>query len=185
MGQNKEHAAEIILVDENDNPVGFETKLKAHEDGGKLHRAFSIFIFDAIGRMLLQRRAKGKYHFGGLWTNACCGHPKRGETLQDAARVRLRQEFGFEAELNGIFSFVYRASDAESGLSEYEFDHVFHGEFNGEPHPNPDEIDDWKWVDLAKLRADLEGNQHDYTPWFRIAVPQVIQNLPDTDRWCL
>ena len=182
VGQNTENAEEIILVDECDNPVGFETKLKAHENGGKLHRAFSIFIFDAAEKMLLQRRAKEKYHFGGLWTNACCSHPKRGETLQDAARAKLRQEFGFEVELNRIFSFVYRASDAESGLTEYEFDHVFHGEFNGEPRPNPDEIDDWKWVYLAELRADLEGNPHDYTPWFRIALPRVIQNLPDTDR---
>lgn len=185
MSQNKERTDQVILVDENDNPVGFETKLKAHEDGGKLHRAFSIFIFDAAGKMLLQRRAQGKYHFGGLWTNACCGHPKRGETLQDAARVRLRQEFGFEAELTRIFSFVYRASDTQSGLGEYEFDHVFHGEFNGEPRPNPDEIDDWKRVDLAELKADLEGNPHDYTPWFRIAVPQVIEYLSDTDRYHL
>jgi isopentenyl-diphosphate delta-isomerase len=184
VSQNEERPEQVILVDENDNPVGLETKLKAHEDGGKLHRAFSIFIFDSAGKMLLQRRAKGKYHFGGLWTNACCGHPKRGETLQDAARARLVQEFGFEAELNRIFSFVYRASDTQSGLSEYEFDHVFHGEFNGEPRPNPDEIDDWKWVDLVKLRADLKGNSHDYTPWFRMAVPQVMEYLSDTYR-CL
>ena len=174
-----ERGEEIILVDENDNPIGFETKLKAHENGGKLHRAFSIFVFDAAGRMLLQRRAEKKYHFGGLWTNACCGHPRKGERLEDAARVRLQQEFGFDTGVEEIFDFLYRTSDAKSGLTEYEFDHVFCGEFNGEPRPNPDEIDAWKWVDLAELLVDLKNNPHQYTPWFKIALPRVIENLPD------
>ncbi len=173
-----ERDEEVILVDDDDNPVGLETKLRAHEDGGKLHRAFSIFIFDRTGKMLLQRRARKKYHFGGLWTNACCSHPKRGEELPEAVRARLQQEFGFSTEMREIFSFVYRASDAQSGLTEHEFDHVFYGEFDGEPRPNPDEIEDWKWVDPAKLAADLQSNPHDYTPWFRIAVPRVIESLP-------
>ena len=171
---------EIVLVDEVDNPIGFEVKVRAHENGGKLHRAFSIFIFDAAGKMLLQRRAKRKYHFGGLWTNACCGHPRKGEMLQEAVRVRLRQEFGFEAKLEEIFSFLYRASDAGSGLTEHEFDHVFYGEFNGEPRPNPDEIEDWKWVGPAEILADLENNPQAYTPWFKIAVRRVIESLPDS-----
>ena len=122
---------EIILVDAADNQVGVETKLGAHENGGKLHRAFSIFIFDAAGRMLLQRRAKKKYHFGGLWTNACCGHPKVGEKLPSAAHTRLQQEFGFDTQLEETFSFLYRAFDADSGLTEHEFDYVFCGEYNG------------------------------------------------------
>ncbi len=171
---------EIVLVDQDDNPVGFETKSGAHEDGGKLHRAFSIFIFDAAGKMLLQRRAKRKYHFGGLWTNACCGHPRKGEMLQEAVHVRLQQEFGFDANLEEIFSFLYRASDTASGLTEHEFDHVFYGEFNGQPRPDPDEIDDWRWVGLAELLADLENNPQDYTPWFKIAVRRVIESLPDS-----
>ena len=178
MDRNK-RGEEIILVDENDNPIGFETKLEAHENGGKLHRAFSIFVFDAAGRMLLQRRAKKKYHFGGLWTNACCGHPRKGEKLEDAARVRLQEEFGFDTGVEEIFDFLYRASDAKSGLTEYEFDHVFCGEFNGEPRPNPDEIDDWKWVGLAELLVDLKNDPHQDTPWFKIALPRVIENLPD------
>ena len=177
MGRN-ERSEELILVDARDNPIGFETKLGAHENGGRLHRAFSIFVFDGSGRMLLQRRAKKKYHFGGLWTNACCGHPKRGEELRDAAQARLREEFGFRTETREVFSFVYRASDAQSGLTEYEFDHVFCGEFNGEPSPNPNEIDDWKWVDLAELLADLESNADAYTPWFKIATHQLIEHLP-------
>jgi len=168
---------ELILVDENDNPVGFETKLKAHENDGKLHRAFSVFVFDGAGRMLLQRRAKGKYHFAGLWTNACCSHPRKGEALQDAVHRRLLQEFGFDAELREIFSFIYRASDPESGLAEYEFDHVFCGEFDGEPRPNPGEIDEWKWVGIAELLTDLESNPQNYTPWFRVAVSRVIEKI--------
>ena len=175
----KERDEEIVLVDENDNPIGFETKLKAHENGGKLHRAFSVFVFDRTGKMLLQRRAKTKYHFGGLWSNACCGHPKQGEELRDAVGARLQQEFGFRTELKEIFDFIYRAPDAKSGLTEYEFDHVFYGEFNGEPRPNPDEIEDWRWIELAELLADLKNNPHDYTPWFRIATLRVIETLPD------
>jgi isopentenyl-diphosphate delta-isomerase len=174
-----EDREEVILVDENDNPIGLETKLRAHQNGGKLHRAFSIFIFDAAGKMLLQRRTKQKYHFGGHWTNACCGHPKKGEVLLDAAHVRLRQEFGFDTKLEEMFTFLYRASDVKTGLTEYEFDHVLCGEFNGKPRPNPDEIDDWKWIDLTALSVDLENNPERYTPWFRMAIHRVIENLPD------
>lgn len=174
----RDEREEIILVDERDNPIGFETKLRAHEDGGRLHRAFSVFIFDPAGRMLLQRRAAGKYHFGGLWTNACCSHPRRGEPLRGAARARLRQEFGFDAELRELFSFVYRAPDPESGLTEHEFDHVFYGEFDGEPRPDPREIDDWKWAGPEELLEDLERNPESYTPWFRIVARRVIESRP-------
>ena len=165
---------ELILVDEHDNPVGHETKLRAHQNGGKLHRAFSVFIFDAAGRMLVQRRAAGKYHFGGLWTNACCSHPRRGESTPEAARARLRQEFGFDAELREVFTFTYRATDPTSGLTEHEFDHVFVGRFDGEPRPNPDEIDGWEWVDPAELLADVRARPGRYTPWFGLAVERVL-----------
>jgi isopentenyl-diphosphate Delta-isomerase len=173
-----EDSQEIILVDENDGPIGFETKLRAHENGGKLHRAFSVFVFNAAGKLLLQRRAEEKYHFSGLWTNTCCSHPGKGEKLQDAVHRRLREEFGFDTVLEEAFSFIYRASDARSGLSEYEFDHVFFGQFDGEPRPDLDEIEDWKWVGLTELMVDLENNTHGYTPWFRIAIHQVIEKLP-------
>ena len=169
---------ELILVDDDDNPVGSETKLRAHENGGRLHRAFSVFVFDRAGRMLLQRRAEKKYHFGGLWTNACCGHPRKGEGLEDAVHRRLREEFGFDTDLTEMFSFVYRATDGKSGLTEHEFDHVFYGEFGGEPRPDPDEIDGWRWVHPARLVAHLEGNPHEYTPWFGIAAARVIEALP-------
>src|SRR5947208_8010195 len=97
-------ADQVILVDESDQPIGTAPKLAAHQDGGRLHRAFSVFIFDSAGRMLLQRRAPSKYHFGGLWTNACCSHPRVGQTLNESARARLLHEFGFETSLEERFS---------------------------------------------------------------------------------
>ena len=166
----------LILVDERDNPVGFETKLAAHRGGGKLHRAFSVFIFNGRGLMLLQRRAAGKYHFGGLWTNACCSHPRRGESTADAARARLRLEFGFDTPLQELFSFVYRAEDPASGLTEHEFDHVFRGTFDGTPRPNPDEIAEWKWVGPEELLADVKARPGDYTPWFKEVVERVLRH---------
>lgn len=177
--ERDERGEELILVDADDNPVGFETKLGAHEGGGKLHRAFSVFVFGRDGKMLLQRRAEKKYHFGGLWSNACCGHPKRGENLSDAARVRLEEEFGFTAEVEEVFSFVYQATDANSGLTEHEYDHVFYATFGGEPRPDPDEIGAWKWVDPAQLSDDLQSNPHEYTPWFVISAPLVIETPPN------
>jgi isopentenyl-diphosphate delta-isomerase len=165
---------ELILVDEQDNPVGYETKLRAHEAGGKLHRAFSVFIFNAAGQMLLQRRAATKYHFGGLWTNACCSHPRRGEDTLQAAHARLRHELGFDTELRELFSFVYRAPDPPSGLTEHEFDHVFVGAFDGTPQANPHEVGEWKWVDPKELLSDVRANPHAYTPWFSLVVARVL-----------
>jgi isopentenyl-diphosphate Delta-isomerase len=169
---------EIILVDDGDNPVGSASKLGAHLDGGRLHRAFSVFVFDPSGNMLLQRRARSKYHFGGLWTNACCGHPRPGEDTGAAARRRLDEEFGFETEIRELFQFTYLATDEASGLTEYELDHAFHGEFDGEPRPNPEEIEDWRWVRAEDLLADLAANPRIYTPWFRIAAERVLEVVP-------
>jgi isopentenyl-diphosphate delta-isomerase len=168
-----ENEDELILVDENDCCIGSLPKRQAHEAGGILHRAFSIFIFDNQQRMLLQLRGENKYHFGGRWTNACCSHPRKGELLLESAHRRLREEFGFDAPLQELFSFIYRAHDTRSGLTEHEFDHVFVGEFNGDPQPNRDEIDSWKWVTIAELRDDLAANPDKYTAWFRIAAERV------------
>ena len=165
---------ELILVDENDSPVGYAPKLAAHQNGGKLHRAFSVFIFNAAGEMLLQRRAATKYHFGGLWTNACCSHPRRGEDTLQAAHARLRHELGFDTDLRELFSFVYRATDPTSGLTEHEFDHVFVGEFDGPTRPNPDEVAEVKWVHPSTLLADVRANPSAYTPWFSLVVGRAI-----------
>lgn len=171
----EEDSEQLILVDALDNPIGFETKMNVHEKDAKLHRAFSIFIFNAQGKLLLQQRAREKYHFAGLWTNTCCSHPTKGEALNDAAHRRLQEEFGFDTELVEILSFIYRAYDPTSGLSEYEFDHVLVGKFDGEPTPNPKEISEWKWVDLLDVKRELEQNPTSYTPWFRIAIDRMTE----------
>lgn len=167
---------QLILVDESDRPTGHADKLPAHQAGGQLHRAFSVFIFNRAGQMLLQRRAAGKYHFAGLWTNACCSHPYVGQETADAAKARLNYEFGFDAEIAEAFSFLYRAHDPASELTEHEFDHVFLGQFDGTPNPNPLEIDGWKWVDPAALLADVNAHPERYTPWFKIALVRVIEH---------
>lgn len=170
---------ELILVDENDRCIGTLPKQKAHEDGGVLHRAFSIFIFDDAGRMLLQLRGKDKYHFGGHWTNACCSHPRRGEELQEAAHRRLREELGFDVPLQELFSFIYRAYDEKSGLTEHEYDHVFIGRYNGVLQPNPQEVDDCRWVSIAELEEDLQAHPDHYTAWFRLSAQRVCDWVQD------
>ncbi|RLJ08892.1 MAG: isopentenyl-diphosphate delta-isomerase [Candidatus Aenigmatarchaeota archaeon] len=166
----------VILVDEKDNEIGTEEKIKAHQNGGKLHRAFSIFIFNSQGQMLIHRRAAIKYHSPGLWTNACCSHPRPGESLKEAVHRRLKEEMGFDCELEESFSFIYKA-DVGNGLTEWEFDHVFTGRFDGEPEPNPKEVDDWKWMNIDELKKDIEQNPEKYTPWFRIAFERVVNHL--------
>lgn len=164
----------LILVNERDEVVGYAGKLEAHQNGGTLHRAFSVFIFNARGQLLLQRRAACKYHFAGLWSNACCSHPLRDQDVVEAAHARLQFEFGFSAPLERVCSFVYRADDACSGLTEHEFDHVFRGQWEGKPRPNPEEIGDWKWIEVADLRADVARFPERYTPWFQIVLDEVL-----------
>lgn len=154
----------VILVDENDVEIGTEEKIKAHIDG-KLHRAFSIFIINNNNQLLLQKRASQKYHSPGLWTNTCCSHPSPNESLDEAVEKRLQEEMGFTCPLNWSFSFIYKAS-FNNGLTEHEYDHVFTGLFNGNPEPNPEEVEDWKWMDIDLLRHDIKQNAHLYTYWF-------------------
>ncbi|MFG0286286.1 MAG: isopentenyl-diphosphate Delta-isomerase [Phycisphaerales bacterium JB039] len=162
----------VVLVDELDREIGQAEKLEAHRDGGRLHRAFSVFLFDGHGRTLLQRRAEGKYHFGGLWTNTCCGHPRPGETPLAGATRRLREEMGIEAPLSPIGRFLYRAADERSGLVEHELDHVFTGRFDGDPAPDPSEASGWRWVTLAELDAELRARPDRFTPWFALALAE-------------
>ena len=155
---------EVILVDSEDNEVGKMEKLKAHQEG-RLHRAFSILIFNDYGEMLLQQRALLKYHSGGLWTNACCSHPSPHETVLKAANRRLVEEMGFSTELVFGFKFIYKAK-LDRGLTEHELDHVYMGNYNGEPHINPDEVANWKWINLKDLKRDVSENPKNYTVWF-------------------
>ncbi|RLI98564.1 MAG: isopentenyl-diphosphate delta-isomerase [Candidatus Aenigmatarchaeota archaeon] len=164
----------VILVDEDDNEKGTEEKMKAHEGGGRLHRAFSIFIFNDNGEMLLQKRASSKYHCGGLWTNTCCSHPRPGESLEEAAHRKLKQEMGFDTGLEEVVSFVYRAS-FENGLTEHELDHVFVGRYKGDPELNPEEAEDFRWMKPQDVKKDVEENPDKYTPWFKIILNKVIE----------
>jgi len=165
----------VILVDSDDHEIGIAEKLRTHREGA-LHRAFSIFVFNSKGELLLQKRAKGKYHSAGLWTNTCCGHPRPNENRRDAARRRLKEEMGIDCELAEIFSFVYRAA-LSSGLIEHEYDYVFFGNHDGEPAPNPEEAEDWKWVEMEQLKADLKSNPHAYTFWLAACLDRVIAHI--------
>lgn len=162
---------QVILVTEEDMPVGIMEKMEAHEKG-LLHRAFSVFIFNSKGEMLLQRRALNKYHSGGLWTNSCCSHPRPGEEVEEAARRRLSEEMGFEASLEKIFDFVYKA-DFDNGLTEHEFDHVFAGEYEGPIDFNPHEVMDYCYKNLEEVRIDLAGQPQRFTAWFRLAFTKI------------
>lgn len=166
----------VILVDETDREVGTEGKLEAHAEG-RLHRAFSVFVVNSRGDMLLQRRAATKYHSGGLWTNTCCSHPRPGEPLEKAAHRRLREEMGFDCELRETFSFIYRV-EVDKELYEHEYDHVFIGRFDGAPVPDPGEADGWKWMDVEELQADLLCNPGRYTRWLEICLRDTIGSFP-------
>jgi isopentenyl-diphosphate Delta-isomerase len=160
---------DIILVNENDVQVGTMEKMEVHERG-LLHRAFSVFIFNKQGEMLLQQRALSKYHSGGLWTNACCSHPRPGEATADAAARRLKEELGFTTELRHAFSFTYQAS-FDNGLTEHEFDHVFVGEYDGALDPDAREVDAAKYLTIAAIDEALKEEPESFTAWFRIAWP--------------
>ena len=159
---------QVILVDEQNREVGADEKLRAHQRGAP-HRAFSVFVFDRRGRLLMQRRAAGKYHSAGLWSNTACGHPRPGETTGEAARRRLREEMGFDCELREAFEFIYRA-ELDGALVEHEYDHVFVGEYSGQPAPDPSEVEAWRWVSLGELRRDLRTEPARYTFWLKVAV---------------
>jgi len=164
--QFMEQEEKVILVDEQDRPLGLMPKMEAHRKG-VLHRAFSVFIFNDRGQLMLQRRALSKYHSPGLWTNTVCSHQRQGEDSVSAGKRRLYEEMGFTAGLREIFSFIYRA-ELENGLVEHELDHVLIGRYNGEARPNPREAADYKWVYLSELMDDMAHHPENYTAWFKI-----------------
>ena len=163
--------SKVILVDEQDRPLGTAEKMEAHLQG-QLHRAFSIFIFNDKGELLLQRRALDKYHSGGLWTNTCCSHPLEGVGLEEFAHLRLKEEMGFDTPIRKVFDFLYRA-DMENGLIEHEFDHVLVGEYNGVVVPDPAEVVEYKYQSLDAIIDSLKEFPHIYTAWFRMVMPRV------------
>lgn len=169
---------DVILVDEHDVPVGTMEKMEVHQKA-LLHRAFSIFIFNGKGEMLLHRRADRKYHSGGLWTNACCSHPRPGEETLDAAHTRLQHEMGFDTALNKAFDFIYKAP-FDNGLTEHEFDHVFSGTYTGEIHPNAEEVSDYCYMPVNEIRDSIRSHPQKYTEWFKIAFPKMEAYLEST-----
>ena len=170
-------AAMLIAVDAQDRETGRVEKMEAHRRG-ILHRAFSIFVFDEDDRLLLQRRARRKYHSGGLWSNTCCSHPVAGEPLLVSAHRRLREEMGFDCGLEPAFGFVYRAT-LDGGLVEHEFDHVLVGRFQGAPAPDAREVEDWKWEGLPAIQAQLAENPTTFTAWFKTALDGLLaRRLP-------
>jgi len=159
----KEH---LTLVDELDKPYGTLDKQLVHQKG-LLHRAFSVFIFNSDGEMLLQQRANEKYHSGGLWTNACCSHPWVNEPVADAARRRTYEELRITCEPRFVFSLIYKAT-FENGLTEHELDHVFTAVCDQVPDPLPSEVQSWKYMNTEMISKDLRINPENYTVWFRI-----------------
>jgi isopentenyl-diphosphate delta-isomerase len=154
----------VVLIDEADAALGEGEKLAVHR-AGTLHRAFSVFAFNERGELLLQRRALSKYHSGGLWTNTCCGHPRPGESVVDAARRRLFEELGMECgELEPAGVYRYRAELAD--LVENELDHLLVTTVSGEPDPNPDEVVEWRFIDLGELSRWIDERPEDFTAWF-------------------
>ncbi len=162
----------VILVDENDCEQGVMEKQQAHIEG-KLHRAFSIFIFNDKNELLLQQRAISKYHSAGLWTNTCCSHPRPNETIKDAANRRLVEEMGMSCELTIKTSFLYK-SEFENGLTEHEFDYVLIGHSSNNPTINLDEVESYKWQNLNDLKSDIKNKPAQFTTWFKIAIEKLF-----------
>jgi isopentenyl-diphosphate delta-isomerase len=162
--EERPETEQVVLVDAENRPTGTAGKLAAHRDGA-LHRAFSVIIWNGNGEVLLQKRAAEKYHSGGLWTNACCGHPRPGEAVEAAAVRRLGEEMGFSCPLEEFGTITYRA-ELDQGLVEHEFVHVFRGTFDGVMAPNPDEVCDVRWITPDELLAAFDETPEIFTAWF-------------------
>ena len=166
---------QVILVDTNDQPLGLMPKMEAHEKG-VLHRAFSVFVLNDKGELMLQQRALHKYHSPGLWTNTCCSHQRDGETNIAAGKRRLYEEMGFVTELREVTSFIYKAP-FDNGLTEHELDHIMIGNFNDTPNINPEEVASWKWMAVEAVRDDIKSNPENYTVWFIIIFEQFYEQI--------
>ena len=168
---------EVVLVNEKDEAVGTMEKMAAHEQAA-LHRAFSVFVFNKKGDLLMQQRALSKYHSGGLWTNTCCSHPRPGEHVADAANRRLQEEMGFTTSLTKAFDFTYKAA-FDNGLTEHEFDHVFTGIYEGPIHFNPNEVASYAFMTEKELEEQIQETPARFTAWFHIAYPKLKAWMAD------
>ncbi|MDA9879271.1 isopentenyl-diphosphate Delta-isomerase [Flavobacteriaceae bacterium] len=165
----------VILVDSEDKPIGTLPKMEAHEKG-VLHRAFSVFILNQKGELMLQKRAHHKYHSPGLWTNTCCSHQREGEQNIEAGMRRLDEEMGFSVTLEELFSFIYKAP-FDNGLTEHELDHVMLGHYEEVPQINTEEVAEWKWMSLIDIEADIAINPDEYTVWFKIIFERFFNHI--------
>ncbi|MBZ2188336.1 isopentenyl-diphosphate Delta-isomerase [Alcanivorax sp. JB21] len=166
---------DVILVDADDRAVGTMAKLAAHESG-QLHRAISVYLFNQAGELLIQRRAPGKYHCGGQWANTCCSHPVPGERVATAASRRLREEMGLSVPLRALFSMIYRVPVSD-GLEEHEYLHVFVGQCDQDPVPDPAEADAWQFISLATLQHDMQAQPQRYAPWLHEVLPALLRHM--------
>lgn len=166
---------QVVLVDTNDQPLGLMPKMEAHKRG-VLHRAFSVFVLNDKGELMLQQRALHKYHSPGLWTNTCCSHQRDGETNIGAGKRRLLEEMGFVTELREVTSFIYKAP-FDNGLTEHELDHIMIGHFNDTPEINPEEVASWKWMPVEAVRDDIQKHPGNYTAWFIIIFEQFYEKI--------
>ncbi len=171
----------IIAVDSFDNQLYRISKLEAHLNGGVLHRAFSIFIYNDKKAMLLQRRALHKYHSAGIWSNACCSHPRWEEDINSAVHRRLKEEMGFDCEMKEIFTFIYKA-ELENSITEHELDHVFIGRYNGEIEASKEEVEQWKWIEYNQLTKEMAEKPERFSVWFTIALPKVLEYIKNNNQ---
>jgi isopentenyl-diphosphate delta-isomerase len=163
---------QVIIVDKDDCEIGVMEKMEAHKQA-VLHRAFSVFLFNPQGKMLLQQRALTKYHSAGLWTNTCCSHPRPGEILENAVLRRLIEEMGIATKVFKAFDFIYQA-ELTDNLNEYEFDHVFVGNYDADVRPNHLEVANFVYQSIEEVEANLQSHPEKYTVWFKIAFPKVV-----------
>ena len=166
----------LILVDDEDRELGHLDKAACHDESGILHRAFSLFIFNNQGELLLQQRAPDKRLWGGYWSNSCCSHPRKNETMAAAVTRRCQQELGFSTELNFVYKFKYQAAFANLG-SEHELCSVYIGQFDGEPHVNSTEVSAWRWISPAQLNRELADPTKLFTPWLKLEWQRLNQDF--------
>ena len=164
----------VVLVDENDHQIGLMEKHAAHVTP-HLHRAFSVFIFNSKGELLMQQRALSKYHSPGLWTNTCCSHPRDGETLEEATSRRLQEEMGMTCPMHEVYTFIYKAPVGK-GLTEHEFDHVWIGQSDDIPCINTDEVASWKYMSIPELQKNIQRYPEQYTEWFKITFEEMTHH---------
>jgi len=165
----------VVLVNPEDKVLGLMEKQQAHING-LLHRAFSVFLFNSSGEMLLQKRASGKYHSPLKWTNAVCSHPRSEETYLEGAKRRVKEELGIDVELSEKFNFIYKA-DVGNGLWEHELDHVFTGTFEGEFYLNEDEVEEVRYISLENLNKEISESPDHFTEWFKIILEEYKHHL--------